>query len=130
MTNMKSIDDFLNHFKSEKICLDYIKNIRFKNGVYCPYCKSRRIYTFSNGTTYKCSACLKKFNVKTLTIFEKSKISLQKWLLAIFIMTSNKDTIKPIELAKLLNVTQRTLWYLDERIRKAYSIKSDIKLNN
>ncbi|MDB5256813.1 MAG: transposase, partial [Chitinophagaceae bacterium] len=93
--------------------------------LYCPHCGSMdKIYVFKDKITYKCSACLQKFNARTGTVYEGSKIPLQKWFVAIYLMTSHKKGISSIQLAKDIHVTQTTAWFMAHRIRHGASVKN------
>lgn len=120
MKNINTLIDFLEYFKDENICLEYITNMRFTNGAYCPHCDSKKVYKYKNNKLYKCGNCKKQFTVKVGTIFESSKIPLKKWLLAIFLLWSNSKGISSIQLASQLGVTQKTAWFMNQRIREAY----------
>lgn len=83
-----------------------------------------------NGKTYKCSCCNRQFSVRVGTIFEDSKVSLQKWFSAIYLVTSHKKSISSMQLAKDIGVTQKTAWFMLHRIRKALGLhQSDDKLS-
>ena len=120
METAETLIGFMERFDSEEKCLKYLTDTRFKDGAYCPHCGHTKVYLFSNNKTYKCAECRKKFNVKTGTIFEASKISLRKWFLAIFLLSTNKKGISSVELAEKLGVTQKTAWFMDHRIRETY----------
>lgn len=120
MKNLSTLIDFMNEFKDENACLKYLTEKRKKSGLVCPHCGHEKVYTFSDGKTWKCAACRQKFNIKTGTIFAGSKISLQKWFLAIFLLTTNKKGISSVQLAEQLGVTQKTAWFMDHRIRETY----------
>ena len=68
---------------------------------------------------FKCSGCREKFSVRTGTIMENSRIPLKTWLLAINLMTTARKGISSVQFAKELGVTQKTSWFLANRIRKA-----------
>lgn len=111
---------FLNKFKTEQKCIDHLMELRWKKGEYCPRCNSKKkIYHRSDGR-YKCSACGSVFTWRTGTIFQDSKISLQTWLMAIFLSSSHKKGISSHQLAKDLGVTQKTAWYMLHRISAGY----------
>lgn len=120
MKNFNTIIDFLNYFKTEEICLKYLQSIRFKDGEFCPHCGHKEIYTFSDGKTYKCAKCRKKFSIKIGTIFESSKISLKKWFIAIYLLSTNKKGISSVQLSEQVGVTQKTAWFMYHRIRETY----------
>lgn len=123
MKQFDTIIEFLNYFKDEKTCHEYLEKLRFKNGEFCPHCNHTKIYKFVDGKTYKCAKCRKKFSIKTGTIFESSKISLQKWLLATYLLSTGKKGISSVQLASQLGVTQKTAWFMYHRIRKTYAQK-------
>lgn len=126
MKNFNTIIDFLNYFKDEETCQTYLENLRFKDGEFCPHCGHHKIYKFQDGKLYKCAKCRKKFSIKTGTIFESSKISLKKWFLAIYLLSTNKKGISSIQLAEQLGVTQKTAWFMYHRIRNTYIQKKSM----
>lgn len=107
------------HFGTEKVCKQYFEAVRFKDGEYCPHCGYSRILRFKDGKRFRCAKCKKDFTIKTGTIFGESKIPLQKWFVAIYLLTSNKKGISSINLAAQVGVTQKTAWFMDHRIRRA-----------
>lgn len=115
----KTLVDFLAFFKDEKTCQEYFEGIRFANGEYCPHCNHNKINRFSDNKRFRCAKCKKDFTIKTKTIFGESKISLQKWFVAIYLLSVNKKGISSIQLASQVGVTQKTAWYMDHRIREA-----------
>lgn len=118
MKEYKTLIDFLAHFKDEETCKKYFEQIRFKDGDYCPHCNHSKINRFSDGKRYRCASCKKDFTIKTGTVFGESKIPLQKWFVAIYLLTTNKKGISSINLAKQIGVTQKTAWFMDHRIRE------------
>ena len=120
MENADTLLGFISRFDTEEKCTAYLYDTRFKDGLYCPHCGHKKAYAFSDGKTYKCADCRKKFNVKTGTIFEASKIPLKKWFLAIYLLSTNKKGISSVQLAEQLGVTQKTAWFMDHRIRETY----------
>ncbi len=117
---MKSIFEFYEAFPNEEACHEHLKRSRFVNGLYCPHCNEDHVYEFSDGKTFKCSACRKRFNARTGTVFAETKLSLHKWYLAVFLVSSSKKGISSALLARQLGVTQKTAWFLGHRIRETY----------
>ena len=115
----KTLAEFLGHFKDEASCQKYFEAIRFAEGEYCPHCNHSKINRFTGGKRFRCALCKKDFTIKTKTVFGESKISLHKWFIAIYLLTTNKKGISSINLATQVGVTQKTAWYMDMRIRKA-----------
>lgn len=111
-------------FSDEKKCVDHFRAIRWPQGVFCPHCGSNHVYDLANGT-HKCGEkeCANKFSVRHGTIFEDSKISLQKWFMAVYLITSHKKGISSCQLARDIKVTQKTAWFMLQRIRRASESK-------
>lgn len=109
----------LQYFSDEKVCLEHLKAMRWKNGVYCPHCGNQKVYNFSDGKRYKCASCRKQFTDKVGSIFEDTKIPLQKWFVAIYLITSHKKGISSIQLSKDLGITQKSAWFILHRLRHA-----------
>jgi transposase-like protein len=125
MANTKDLSKFNNlvqlmqYFSDENVCLEHLKQWRWKDGAYCPHCGCTKVYAFSDGKRYKCSDCRKQFTAKVGSIFENTKIPLQKWFVAIYLISSHKKGISSLQLAKDLGITQKNAWFLLHRLRHA-----------
>lgn len=119
-----SLLEVAQYFSTEERCLEHLKAMRWKDGVYCPHCGERKIYTFSDNKRYKCAVCRKQFTAKVGSIFDNTKISLQKWFIAIYLISSHKKGISSLQLSKDLNVTQTTAWFILHRLRHASNTKA------
>jgi transposase-like protein len=108
----------------EQAAVDHFTAIRWKNGAFCPHCQSARVYHFSDGRTHKCAECRKRFSIRVGTIFEDSKLPLRKWLLAIWLITSHKKGIASTQLAKDIGITQKSAWFVTQRLREAIRTQS------
>jgi len=73
---------------------------------------------------WKCKGCKKQFSVRVGTIFEDSPISLSKWFVAIWMLANCKNGVSSYELARALDVTQKTAWFMLHRVRAAIKAKS------
>lgn len=117
--NFKTLSEFITHFNSEEVCRKYFEQTRFQNGEYCPHCKHNKIMRFSDGKRYRCASCRQDFTIKTGTLFGESKIPLQKWFIAIYLLTTTKKGISSISLSEQVGVSQKTAWFMDMRTREA-----------
>lgn len=125
-----SVIELLDNFDCEQTCIDHLEWLLWDNDMpTSPFNEESKVYKCSNNK-YKCKETGKYFNVKSGTIFEDSKIPLRKWFVAIYYLTSHKKGISSMQLAKDLNVTQKTSRYILQRIRKAlgYTSESQTKL--
>lgn len=128
-TNFKSVVELLDTFKDEQSCIDHLEHLRWNGNVVSPFDPNSTVYK-CKGNKYRCRKTGKYFNVKTNTLFDNTKISLRKWFVAIYIVTSHKKGISSVQLSKDINVTQKTAWFMLHRIRKCFGIENDNELNN
>ena len=96
----------------------FIIQERWNGQPVCPHCGHDKIYDLSGGMAFKCANCKERFSVCTDTVMEGSRLPLQTWLLAIYIMTTARKGISSVQFAKELGVVQKTAWYLANRIRE------------
>jgi transposase-like protein len=113
-----SLYDLLKKFPTEKDCIEYFEQIIWYGKPVSPFDETSKVYKCS-GNKYKCKKTGKYFNIKNGTIFENSNIKLQKWLMAIYLMTSHKKGISSIQLARDIGVTQKSSWFMLHRLRYA-----------
>src|SRR3990167_11025326 len=118
-TNFNTLAEFAVHFRNEAICRKHFEAVRFANGDFCPHCRHNKIQRFSGDKRYRCPKCRMDFTIKTGTLFGESKIPLQKWFIAIYLLTTRKKGISSIELAEQVGVSQKTAWFMDMRIRES-----------
>jgi len=111
--------DFYKQFPDEKTCMEYLAKLRWGDKPICVHCGSIRPYTCESRPIYKCPDCGKQFTVRIGTIFEESRIPLQKWFLAVYLLTSLKKGVSSITISKYLGITQKSAWFMLQRIRYA-----------
>lgn len=123
-----SLFDILTAFPSEESCIKYLESWRWKDGVVSPYDPTSKVYNRGDGN-YRCKNTGKNFNVRTNTIFCGSKVLLQKWFIAIWFETSNKKGISSCQLSRNLGVTQKTAWFMLQRIRECFYSENQHQLD-
>lgn len=112
-------------FLDEEGCVKYFTDIRFRKGSFCPHCcSSRKIHHFSDDKRHKCADCRRQFTIKIGTIFEDSRIPLNKWFVAIYSITNHTKGISSYQLAKDIKVTQKTAWFMLQKIKSATKSRS------
>lgn len=119
--DFKSVEEILKTFQDEESCLIHLEKIRWDPHVQSPFDPASKVYK-CRGHLYKCKNSGKYFNVKTGTLFHNSKVELRKWYAAIWLVTEGNQTITSVEMAKELDLTQKTAWYLIKRIKDYYTL--------
>lgn len=105
---------------------EHLESIQWPNGPDCPHCGNcdqKAITKLAGKSTrpgvYKCNACRSPFSVTVGTVFERSKVPLNKWVLATHLMASSKKGMSAHQLHRMLGVTYKTAWFMSHRIREA-----------
>ena len=125
----KSLFDLQQVFNTEEKCIEHLEELRWDNNIISPFDASSKVYKCKDHR-YRCKNTGKYFNVRTNTLFDNSKIDIRKWFMAIWLVTSHKKGISSYQLARDISVTQKTAWFMLQRIRKCFDISdSDPKLN-
>src|SRR5690606_9562791 len=93
------------------------------NGATCPHCGSFSV-TKMRGKAhrpglYQCNDCRVQFSVTDGTVFERSKVPLRKWLMAVYLLSASKKGMSAHQLHRMLGVTYKTAWFMAHRIREA-----------
>jgi transposase-like protein len=118
------------HFSQPNVAHDFLVQLRWPDGkVTCPRCKSEKVCAIPTRKTWECKACTtqKQFSVKTGTIFEESPLPLVKWLSAIWLIANAKNGVSSYEIHRSLGVTQKTGWFMLQRIRLAMQTGTFLK---
>ena len=127
--DFNSILDLIKAFPDQQSCIDQLEQLRWNGNVVSPFDATSKVYD-CKGNKYKCKNTGKYFNVKTNTIFDNTKMPLQKWFLAIWLVTSHKKGISSLQLGRDLNITQKSAWFMLSRIRQCFGIDNDSQLDN
>lgn len=103
---------------------EHLEATRWPQGPVCPHCGVVDQATGLQGRAhrpgvYQCNACREQFTVTVGTVFERSKVPLNKWLLATYLMSSSKKGISAHQIGRTLGVTYKTAWFMCHRIREA-----------
>jgi transposase-like protein len=118
-----SLYEFFKKFPDETAARVYFEAKRWAaNGSFCPHCGSFEVAECKDHKPmpYRCKDCRKHFSVRTGTVLEESRLPLQKWLMAIYMMTTARKGIPSTQMAKELGITQKSAWFLAQRIREAW----------
>ncbi len=128
------MDIFAPRFQNEDAAREHLEALHWSNGPFCPHCgsfnakrlpaqKGRKTKAHPEGVIRKgvvqCNDCRQQYTVTVGTVFESSKVPLNKWLLANHMLCASKKGISGHQMARMLGVTYKTAWFMMHRIREA-----------
>jgi transposase-like protein len=118
----RTLQEAILYFNDFDHCQRTMIDLRWPDGkVRCPYCQSEKVVYLPSGRVWKCYTKhpRRKFSLKVGTIFEDSPIGLDKWFTAMWLLPNCKNGISSHEIARDIHVTQKTAWFMLQRIRLA-----------
>ncbi len=122
MNEPKTLIEAIRYFADPDVCLDFMVSLRWPDGVIaCPNCGRDDVRFIPTRRIWECRSkhAKRQFSVKVGTIFEGSPIGLDKWLAAIWMISSAKNGVSSYEIARAIGVTQKSAWFMLHRIRLA-----------
>lgn len=122
--------EFMDKFPTELAAMEHLEALRWPKAVVCPCCGAidKATETKNRPGFRRCRECRQYFTVRTGTVFERSHISLRKWLYAIYLLQTARKGISSLQLSKEIGVTQKSAWFLLHRLREACDVRA-IKLD-
>lgn len=121
-----SLYQFFQRFPNEEAARQYFERNRWGGEVHCPHCGSLSVAEVKDHKPmpYRCRDCRKHFSVRTGTVLAESRLPLHKWLMAIYMMTTARKGIPSTQMARELGITQKSAWFLAQRIRETWLSKA------
>lgn len=115
----KSLEELTKHFESEQACINHLETLRWNGNVVSPFDSSSKVYRCKNNK-YRCKNSSKYFNVRTNTMFDNTRVKLQKWFMAIWLIDKEKDLMSN-QLSDKIGVSQKTARLMMLRIKDSLS---------
>ncbi len=120
MDSPQTLLEAIQYFSDEQVCVETVAKMRWPRGVECPDgCWAENPYYIKTQKRWKCRNCRRQFSVKVNSIFEDSPISLKKWLPTLWLLVNCKNGVSSHEISRDLGVTQKTAWFMLQRLRLA-----------
>lgn len=125
--NFKNINELEKVLKTNQDCIRFLEELIWEGIPVSPFDKSSKVYKCKNGR-YKCKNTGKYFTVLTGSIFENAKLPILTWFRAIYFVITLRKGVPSTTLANILGVTQKTAWFMLQKIRKAMEVENNHKL--
>lgn len=109
-------------FPNEEAAARWFGQVRWPDGRSCPRCGSKHTVEVKNANPmpFRCQGCRKFFSIRTGSVLERSHISLQKWVFAIYLCSTSLKGVSSMKLHRDLGITQKSAWFMAHRIREAF----------
>ena len=123
----------IERFPTQESCVEHLESLRWDKMPYCAHCgsidvKKRAETEIGRIGRWNCHDCSATFKVTCKTVFHGTKVPLQKWFLAISLIANAKKSLSSHQLARDLDLNQKTAWYMMTRIRAEMAKKGRVLL--
>ena len=129
--------EFNRRYGNEDQCHAALVGMRWPEGFVCPKCAGRTHSYCAPKRLFQCTACRLQTSARAGTIFHKSRTPLTKWFLAMHLMTTAKNDISGLELARQLDVKWDTAWLIKQKLMEVmrqrnsiYKLSGDIQIDD
>lgn len=131
MTSPNTLQEAVIFFSDPERCIQRLASSRWPDGVMCPTCNSAKVGFISTRRMWECKTKhpRRQFSVKVGTIFEDSPVGLDKWLVSLWLLANCKNGISSFELARTVGVSQKTSWFMLQRLRLGIQEREKAKLS-
>ena len=107
-------------FPDQDSCIEHLEGVRWGDAPHCPHCASVKVARKADGERrgrWNCHDCHASYNVLSGTIFQKTRLPLQKWFLALGLVINAKKSLSSHQLGRDLDLNQKSAWFMQHRIR-------------
>jgi hypothetical protein len=132
-----SMAEFTRRYGTEELCHGALAKMRWPDGFVCPKCSGKSYSYCGPKRLFQCTDCRLQTSARAGTIFHKSRTPLTKWFLAMHLMTSSKNDISGLELARQLDVKWDTAWLIKQKLMEVmrqrnsiYKLTGDIQIDD
>ena len=121
-----SLVEIIRMFPDDAAAERWFTKVRWPDGAHCSHCGSANTQdgTAHKTMPYRCRDCRKWFSVKTGTVMQSSKLGLQVWAVATYLLTTGLKGQASMKLHRDLGITQKSAWHLAHRIRETWAKKN------
>lgn len=135
-TQFDNVINVINFFNTEEACKNALMNARWgvdEDGevvldVVCPRCGHHHCVKRTDGR-FHCKECGLNFSVTVGTIFDNTKLPLQKWFVAMYLVSSHKKGVSSYQLSRDIHVSHKSAWYMLQKIRSLFEQTDEVALD-
>ena len=109
-------------YPTQESCIARLEKIRWqRRGPRCPHCRSAHVARKKEKGRvgrWNCHGCKSSFNVLSGTVFQNTKLPLQKWFFCLDLLLNGTRVLSSHELGMHLDVSQPVALLMQKRIER------------
>lgn len=115
MNDTISLEEFGSVY-TDTYCLQYLRDLKWKEGFVCPKCGNKKFGRGNNNFTYKCTQCQHQESVTSNTLFHAIKFPISKAFYLAYYLHKNGNDVSYEELALKLELSKNTVWKFGKKV--------------
>ena len=120
-----SIHGFISQLGTEEQCRKRLFNMRWPSGYRCDNCGHDKYCELKARQLFQCNQCHYQGSLTSGTLFAASKLPLNIWFLAIYLITQEKNGISALELSRQLGISYNAAWRIKHKLMQAMKERDD-----
>lgn len=121
-----SMPEFQRLYGTEEECEAALFASRWPSGWSCPRCQCVRYASTHNGRRlWECLGCGYQCSSIVGTVFERTKLRLSLWFLAIYLMTQSKNAVSTLELKRQLGISYKAAWLMKHKLLQTMLLREE-----
>ena len=127
-TTPLSLFEFQSKFSTERDCLEYLSELKWKEGFKCRKCSHTKYCKGIKEFDRQCTKCRYLESPTAGTLFHKVKFPLVKAFYIVYFVSTNKKGITTTELGRKLDLKQKVCWLFKRKVMKAMQSSGNFPL--
>ena len=116
----RNFEEFNRWFTDEASCRSTIFRLRWPKGYQCQRCGSQKPPWVTSRGYLHCQECEREISITAGTVFERTRMPLRTWFLAMWLITSQKHGASALGLQRVLGLgSYQTAWTWLHKLRRA-----------
>jgi len=123
-----TVIELLRMFPNDEAAEAWFEKQRWPEGRFCPDCGSVNTVPVKSRKPmpYRCRDCRNHFSVRKGSVMQSSKLGLQKWAIALYLVSTGIKGTASMKVYRDLGMRQATAWHLMHRVREAFEDGVDL----
>lgn len=124
-------EEFSKTYPDKESCFAFLAALKWKDGYQCRKCTSNHHFNGHQPHSRRCGKCGYEESVTANTIFQNSRIPINKAFYLTFLVYTSRGKISSHKLSDILDIRQSTCWTYASRITKLMELrKKELRHDN
>jgi len=125
MSKVVDFEEFCKIYPDKDSCFKYISELKWREGYSCRKCGNAHYLAGQTLFARRCTKCGYDESVTAYTLFQNSRIPINKAMYMLFLVYNSKGTISSHKLSQILSIRQSTCWTYNSKMQRILDERKD-----